>query len=69
MTVEEALFSKKVFLSPAEFAPIANMSPQTIRVYADQAPDKLLFPTMRTGKRTRIPRVLALRALGYEVEA
>ena len=69
MTVEEAKASKKVFLSPVEFAPIANMSPQTIRVYAEQAPDELLFPTMRTGTRTRIPRILALRALGYEVEA
>lgn len=69
MTLEEAKVSKKVFLSPADFAPIVNMSPQTIRVYAEQAPSELIFPTMRAGTRTYIPRVLALRALGYEVEA
>ena len=66
MTLAEMMTSDKVFLTPAEVAPVMGCNPQRIRVMAAQAPELLPFPVVKIGSRVRIPRVLALRALGYD---
>lgn len=66
MTIEEVLHSDKLFLTPADIAPIIHSDPQTIRTMAKDRPDLLGFPSFRTGKLTKIPRVPFLRFLGYE---
>lgn len=47
----------KLFLTPAEVAPVIGCDPQWIRVMAAQAPDKLGFPVTRIRSRTKIPRI------------
>lgn len=67
MTLEEIKSSDKAFLTPAEAAPVLNCGAHTIRVFARDCPEKLGFPVIRMGTRTRIPRIPFLRAMGYEV--
>lgn len=64
MTLEDALHSDKLFLTPADVAPIIQSDPQTIRIMARDCPERLGFPVFRTGKLTKIPRVPFLRFLG-----
>lgn len=67
MTIEEIIESDKAFLTPADVAPTLNCGPHTIRVFARECPEKLGFPVICMGTRTKIPRIPFLRALGYEV--
>lgn len=67
MTIEEALHSDKLFLTPADIAPILGSDPQTIRIAARDEPERLGFPITRVGKYTRIPRLPFLRYLGVSV--
>lgn len=47
----------KLFLTPAEVAPVLGCDPQWIRVMAAQNPDQLGFPVTRIRSRTKIPRI------------
>lgn len=66
MTIEEVKRSEAVYLTPAEAAPILGCDPQALRLAARDDPQRLPFPVIRLGSRTKIPRVPFLRALGYE---
>lgn len=66
MTIEEIRASDKVFLTPAEAAPVLGCDPYLIRVAAKEGTN-LGFPVVRIGTRTKIPRIPFLRTLGYEV--
>ena len=64
MTLEELRASDKVFLTPADVAPVLKSDPQTIRVTARQRPHLLGFEFAFTGNRMKIPRLAFLRWLG-----
>lgn len=53
-------------ITPEMAAKALGMQPQSIRVAAEKQPERLGFPVIRTGRRTRIPRIPFLRYLGYE---
>ena len=65
MTIDEAIRSDKVLLSTHDAGPILNMHPQTINLKAKN--NDLPFPFIRSGNRTKIPRLPLLRWLGVEV--
>lgn len=64
MTIEELKQSTKVFVSPADIAPILRCDAQGLRYQAKEAPHALGFPTVRVGSRIRIPRIPFLRFIG-----
>lgn len=66
MTIDEILALNRATLTPAEAASVIGCDPQAIRMAARDMPEKLLFPVIRVGTRTKIPRIPFLRALGYE---
>ena len=55
MTLEEIRASGKAFLTPAEAAGPLRCDPQALRLTAQQHPEKLGFPVVCVGKRTKIP--------------
>lgn len=64
MTLDEIRRSDKLLLTCADIGEALGIDPQGIRVWAQQAPDKLGFPVMRYGKhgsQVRIPRIAFLR--------
>ena len=65
MTLDDIINTDKVYLTPAEIAPILGCDPQAIRSQAKNDPSKLGFNIIITGKRIRIPRIPFLRYLGY----
>lgn len=65
MTIEEIRASDKVFLTPKEVAPVLGCNPYAISIVARDCPEKLGFPVIRMGTRTKIPRIPFLRMLGY----
>ena len=65
MTLEEIQSSQKLYLTPADIAPILHCDPQCIREQAKQDPAKLGFPIIILGHRTRIPRIPFLKFLGH----
>ncbi len=65
-TLEELRRSDRIFLTPAEVAPILGCDPQTVRVTARQCPERLGFPFTFCGNRMKIPRIPFLRFLGAE---
>lgn len=67
MTLEEALASDKLFLTPDDVAPLLGSHPQTIRIVARDCPERLGFPVTRVGKMTKIPRIPFLRFIGVAV--
>ena len=67
MTLDEIKQSDKVFLTPADIAPIIRSDPQTIRIMARDCPERLGFPVCRTGKLTKIPRKPFLAFIGEDV--
>lgn len=67
MTLEEIKSSTKLFLMPADIAPVLKSDPHTIRCTARQRPELLGFEFMFTGNRMKIPRVPFLRFLGENV--
>lgn len=70
MTLEEIRKSEKVFLTPAEIAPVLGCDPHFIRIAAKTAPEQLGFPVTRIGTRTKIPRAPFLKFIGaMEVES
>ena len=64
MTLEEIKSSTKLFLFPADIAPILQTDPHTIRWTARQRPELLGFEFTFTGNRMKIPRLAFLRWLG-----
>lgn len=64
MTLEEIKSSPKIFLSPAEVAPVLGSDPHTVRCTARQRPELLGFEFTFSGNRMKIPRIPFLRWLG-----
>ena len=64
MSLQEIENSSKIWLTPADIAPILRCDPQCIRVQAQQDPSKLGYPVIVIGKRVRIPRIPFLAYLG-----
>ena len=64
MTLEELRASDKVFLTPADVAPVLGCDPHSIRVAAHQRPELLGFPVIVIGSRVKIPRIPFLIFLG-----
>lgn len=66
MTLDEIKSSTKLFLIPADIAPLIGSDPHTIRCTARQRPDLLGFEFTFSGNRMKIPRIPFLRFLGEE---
>lgn len=64
MTLEEMKASDKLFLTPAEVAPVLGSDPHTVRCTARQRPELLGFPFTFSGNRMKIPRLPFLRWMG-----
>lgn len=64
MTLEDMKKSDKVFLTPGDIALVLGSDPQTIRVTARVAPERVGFPFTFTGNRMKIPRAAFLAFLG-----
>ena len=62
MTVKEALKSEKIMLTSSEAGSLLGMHPQTLNLKAKN--NSLPFPFIRSGTRTKIPRVPLLKWLG-----
>ena len=68
MTLEEIRASGKAVLTPAEAAGPLRCDPQALRLTAQQHPEKLGFPVVCVGKRTKIPTEPFLRMFGMDTE-
>lgn len=68
MTLSEIMASDKVMLTPKDVAPVLGCDPYAISLMARDMPEKLGFPIMRSGNRTKIPRKPFLRFLGETVD-
>lgn len=66
--LEAIMVSNKIYLTPAEVAPILGVAAHYIRVAARQHPEYLKFPFEVYGTRTKIPRIPFLRYLGINVD-
>ena len=66
MTLQEIAEMDRDFLTPAEVASAIGCDPQSIRVMARKAPEKLGFPVAVIGCRVKIPRRPFLRWAGFE---
>ena len=62
MTVFEAMTSDKTMLSASEAGSLLGMHPQTLNLKAKN--DDLPFPFIRSGNRTKIPRIPLLTWMG-----
>lgn len=65
MTLIDIENSDKLFLTPAEAAPVLGVDPHSIRMQARMDPDKLGFPVVVTGSRTKIPREAFVNFVKY----
>ena len=61
MTLIEIKGLDKPFLTPKEAAGVLGSDPQTIRVTARTAPERVGFPFTFTGNRMKIPRIPFLK--------
>lgn len=61
-TVAELIASDKAMLNSQEVGRVLGMHPQTINLMAKAG--TLPFPYIRSGNRTKIPRLALLRFLG-----
>lgn len=66
--IQAIVDSDKVFLTPADVAPILGMDPHSIRLTARQRPELLKFEFILSGNRTKIPRIPFLRYIGINVD-
>lgn len=64
MNLQEMGITTKIWLTPADVAPILHCDPQCIRVQAQRDPSKLGYPVIVIGSRVRIPRIPFLKYLG-----
>ena len=67
MTLEEMKRSDKLFLTPADVAPVMGSNPHTVRCTARQRPELLGFEFTFSGNRMKIPRIPFLRFCGIEI--
>lgn len=65
MSIDDIIASPKIYLTPADIAPILHCDPQCIRAQAQSDPSKLGFPLIIVGTRVKVPRIPFLRFLGY----
>ena len=63
-TLQELIDSDKVVVTPQDVGPLLKMHPQTINLMAKRG--ELPFPCIRSGNRTKIPRLQLMRFLGIE---
>ena len=61
MTMEEIRTTGKDMLSPLDVAEVLGSDPQTIRLTAKIAPERVGYPFTFTGNRMKIPRIAFLR--------
>ncbi len=66
MTIPEIKASDKAFLIPADIAGLLGVDPHSIRITARDCPDRLGFPVVRIGNKTKIPRIPFLVFMGEE---
>lgn len=66
--IQAIVDSDKVFLTPADVAPILGMDPHSIRLIARKRPELLKFEFIISGNRTKIPRIPFLRYIGINVD-
>lgn len=67
MTLDEIKKSDAVFLLPSDISEVLDCDAQAIRDIARAEPERLGFPIIRMGTRTRIPRKAFLKFLGEDV--
>lgn len=65
-TLKDIAAMPDVTLTPAVVAEVIGCDPQYIRDAAVQCPERLSFPVIRLGNRTKIPRLPFLKAMGWE---
>ena len=64
MTIAEIKSSDRLWLTPAEVAPVLGCDPNKIRQQAEADPSTLGFPVTRVGTRTKIWRKPFLEYIG-----
>lgn len=68
MTLNDLRMSTKDVLTPADVAPVLGCDPHYIRVAARQRPERLGFPVVLIGNRTKIPRIAFIKFMEGAVE-
>lgn len=68
MTLNDLRMSTKDVLTPADVAPVLGCDPHYIRVAARQCPERLGFPVVLIGNRTKIPRIAFIKFMEGAVE-
>lgn len=63
MTIERVRAMEDQMLTPSIAAKVLGVNPQSIRVAAREAPQRLGFPTVCVGTRVLIPRMAFLNYL------
>ena len=64
MTLEEIKNSDKLYLTPADVAPVLGCDPNKLRITAQTNPQLLGFPVTQIESRTRIWRKPFLKFIG-----
>lgn len=67
MTIEEIEAMDRGCITPAIAGAYLGMAPYAISIMARDCPEKLPFPTFRSGNRTKIPRLAFIRWAKGEV--
>ena len=65
-TLDELITCEAAYVTPQEVGPILGMHPQTINLMAKR--NELPFPFIRSGNRTKIPRLPLLAWFGIRTE-
>lgn len=68
MTLNDLRKSTKDALTPSDVAPVLGCDPHYIRVAARQCPERLGFPVVLIGNRTKIPRIAFIKFMEGAVE-
>lgn len=61
--------SDKLFLTPADVAPVLGTDPHTVRCTARQKPELLGFSFTFSGNRMKIPKIPFLRYVGVDIDS
>ena len=67
-TLEEIRASGRDVLTPSDVAPVLGCDPHDLRVAARQGPERLGFPVVLIGNRTKIPRIAFIKFMEGAVE-
>lgn len=65
MTIDEMRQSEKLFLTPAQVAPVIGVKAYSINLQAQEDPSKLGFSVCVMGTRVYIPRLAFLNWIQY----